>query len=283
MYSRNINNESKIMKNNQITAKNDSLILYLKKIFHFRFILYTLTLREIKSFYSKTYLGIIWLVLQPLVALMIYTVFFYLILGIETDGVPYPLFVFPGVMVWLHFIQIIHITGSSLLNNQDIIHRISFPKLILPLSKILYSLINVAISFILILIISFFYGFHPNLKILFFPLIVFLNIITAFCIGIWLCALTIRYNDLQNIIPFLSNFLIWITPVFYPTSIIPKKIEYILYYNPITTVLALYRWCLIDMPLPVSINFFSLVPVFLILISGILYFKRIDNDIADYI
>tara|TARA_B100001250_G_scaffold36374_1_gene29169 strand:+ start:861 stop:1676 length:816 start_codon:yes stop_codon:yes gene_type:complete len=271
------------MKTNQITSKNNSLSTYFKNVYKYNFLIYVLAKKETKTFYANTYLGFIWLIIQPLFALIIYTIFFYLILGIETLGVPYPLFVFPGVMVWFQFIQIIYDTGSSITNNQTLIHKISFPKLILPLSKIVYSLVSVSISFILIIIISLYYGYVPTMKIFLFPIILLLNIMNGFCIGVWVSALTIKYSDLQNIIPFLCNFLIWISPVFYPTSIIPENLEYILYYNPITTVLALYRWCLIDIPLPASINFFSLIPVFIILISGILYFKKIDDDIADYI
>ena len=267
----------------EITSKEETLLTYIKKVYKYKFLVYTLAIREVKSFYVNTYLGIISLVIQPLVALIIYTIFFDILLGIKAGDTPYPLFVFPGVMVWFHFIQIIYTTGSSLQNSQNIIHRIAFPKLILPLSQIMYSLLSVGISFILILIISFYYGNYPTIRIIFFPAIVLLNIIIAFSIGIWLSALTIKYTDLQNIIPFLCNFLIWISPVFYPSTIIPKNIEYIIYYNPITTVLCLYRWCLVGTPLPHDINFFVLIPIFITFICGVLYFKKIDQNIIDHI
>ena len=179
----------------EITSKNESLFTYFKKIYEYKFLISTLAIREIKSFYVSTYLGIISLIIQPLMALAIYTIFFDIILGIDADGIPYPLFVFPGVMVWFHFIQVIYSTGSSLLNNQNLIHRIAFPKIILPLSQIMYHLISVGFSFILILIISFYYGYYPTFRIIFFPVLVFLNIINAFSIGIWLSALTIRYCE----------------------------------------------------------------------------------------
>ena len=245
--------------------------------------IFVLARRDMKIRFSQTLFGILWSFVQPLVALFIYSIFFYKILGINTNNVPYPLFVFPGVMVWFHFIQLVNETGTCLQSNQELIRKVSFPKLIIPLSKIICTSVEVVISFFLLVVMLFIYDVDVTARLIFFPLILMINILLGFSIGIWISSLTIKYRDFHHIIPFLVNFLIWISPVFYPTTILPDNLEHLIFYNPISTVLSLYRWCLIGMPFPEDVIFFNLIPSVFILLLGVIYFKKLDKDIIDYI
>jgi lipopolysaccharide transport system permease protein len=267
----------------EYTSQKPSLINYFKSIWRHKELTITLAVRDIKIYYSQTIMGLFWAVIQPLVALVIYTVFFYKILGISTGDIPYPLFVFPGVMIWFNFIQIINEAGTSLKYNQELIRKVEFPRIILPISKALTSLVNMFISFILVLLLDIYYGIPITWCVLFFPIVVLLNLLLGLSVGIWLSALSIKYRDFQHIVPYLINFLIWVSPVFYPVTILPDKYENLIFINPITSVLTLSRWSLVGDVLPEMIYFLNLIPVFLLFLFGIIFFRKIEREIVDVI
>lgn len=243
---------------------------------------YSLAIRDIKVQYAQTALGFLWSVIQPLTSLLIWTFFFDKLIDVDTGAIPYPLFAFTGMIGWYFFSHIFNHAGTSLVNSQDLIRKIYFPRIILPLSKVLVGMVEFSISLTLLFIMMLIMGVPPTINVLFLPFFILFNIITGLSFGIWLSALTIRYRDFQHIIPYLINLGIWLTPVFYPSTIIPKEYNFVLYINPMSAVIAGYRWCLFGGEL--SANYlYGFIPVVILLVTGFIYFRKSEATIADHI
>jgi len=259
------------------------VLTIVRQIYQFRSILYTLAKRDVKAKYTQTVLGILWSVIQPLTGLLIFTIFFDKLIKVDTNNIPYPLFAFSGMVAWYFYTFIVNQGGTSLVDSQYLLKKIYFPRLILPLSKVLVGLVDFGISVILLIILMIFLGGMPSFLILLFPVFLLLAVLTGLSIAIWLSALTIRYRDLQHIIPYLINFSIWLTPVFYPSTLVPESYHFILYLNPMAGIIAGFRWCLLGDLIP-SINYlWGILPVIFIFISGIYYFIKIEREIVDII
>jgi len=266
-----------------ITPDKIPVLTGLKNIFIYRSILYTLSIRDIKAKYSQTFLGIFWSVLQPLTGLLIFTIFFSKLIKVDTHGIPYPLFAFTGMIAWYYFIFIVNQGGTSLVDSEYLLRKIYFPRLILPFSKVVVGLVDFGISVILLLVIMIFTGHLPKLALVYFPVFVGLTILSGLSVAVWLSALTIRFRDFQHIIPYLVNFGIWMTPVFYPSTLIPPKYQFILYLNPMAGIIGGLRWCLLgDAPPPVHFIAGTGIMV-LVFITGLIYFDRIEHEIVDMI
>lgn len=266
-----------------ISSKRGGIIDLCRNVWRYRALVRVLAIRDIKIEYSQTMLGVFWAFLKPLVALAMYSIFFDWIIGINTDPFRYTVFVLPGIMAWFHFSTVINHAGTSLKDNPDLIKKVEFPKIILPLSKIISSLVDVLVMLVLLVVTMIAFKIIPTYRILFFPLFLVLNIITAMSVSVWLAALTFKYRDLHHLIPYLVSFGIWLTPVFYPTLILPESLSKLVYGNPIAGVLAGYRWALIGDSFPDWQYLFGFIPVLILLVTGLFYFARIEDDIADYI
>lgn len=266
-----------------ITSEPVGVLEYIGQIWHNRALIKTLFIRDIKVQYAQTMLGFLWAILQPLIALIIYSLFFYKIIGINTGNVPYPLFVLPGILAWFNFTKIINESGAALVNNKDLIRKLEFPKIILLISKLLIGLVDVTITLVLFFIAQIIFGYPLQKTIVFLPFFLLINQLLGFSVALWLSALTIRYRDFFHVIPFIISFGIWITPVFYPTTILPAQLEYIMAFNPLAAVAGLYRWSLLDYPPPPVYYLWSLIPALLLLISGFRYFLKIESEIVDFV
>ncbi len=267
----------------KINAYRLSFAQYLGQIWKYRALIRIFVIRDFKVQYAQTFLGFFWAIAQPLVAIFIYSVFFYKILGIQTGTIPYPLFVLPGVLGWFNFTKVINESGSVLINNRDIIRKIEFPKFLLLIAKAIVSLTDVAVTFLLLVVLMIFYGVEFKATILLFPFILMLAQIAGLSVATWLSALTIRFRDFFHIIPYLVSFGICVTPVFYPTTILPQSLEYVLYFNPVAAIIALYRWCILGFGTPSVYYAFSAVPVLILFFTGLKYFIKIEDEIVDYI
>ena len=266
-----------------IDSKALGLSAYLRKIWSFRSMLLLFSKRDLQVKYAQTFLGIGWALLQPLTGLIIFTLFFGKLIKIDTGGVPYPLFAFTGMVSWFLFSQILVGAGLALQEGQNLIKRIYFPKMTLLLSKVLVSTLEFLVSLTLLILLMLALGRFPSARILYLPLFVLFNVASGLSIAIWLSALTIRHRDFHHIIPYLVNFGIWLTPVFYPATLIPRTYQWVLYLNPMAATIAGFRWCLAGMPPPDPGYLLSLIPVFLLLGSGLNYFRKVESSIADYI
>lgn len=256
--------------------------LHLKKVWQYRALLLAFAVRDIRTQYAQTRLGILWSFIQAITAALIINLFFGLLIKLQITGIPYIVYAFPGMMAWYYFSYIVNYSGTSLVQSQHIIKKVYFPKLILPLYKTIVGLIDFFIWFILLLIMLVYYSHPLSINILFMPLCILFNIITGLSIAIWLSALTVRYRDIFHIIPYLVGFGIFVTPVFYETTMIPQAYHYLVYINPMAGVIAFYRWCLFDMSL--SVNYlWGLIPTFVLFVSGIYYFRSVEGKMADEI
>lgn len=265
-----------------ITANSGKYKLNLKKVWQYRTLIYTFTKRDIRVQYAQTRLGILWGFIQAFTAAFILNFFFGILLKVPTGNIPYIVFAFPGMIAWYYFSWIISYSGTSLLQSQHIIKKIYFPKLILPFYKTLAGLFEFAIWFLVFLLIALYYGFPLSARLLLLPFPVLLNMITGLSVAVWLAAITVRYRDALLIIPFVIGFGIFVTPVFFVTTMIPLDYQYLIYLNPMAGVIALYRWCLLGSSFSVY-YLLGIIPTLLLFVSGLFYFRRVESVMADLI
>ncbi|MFH2141556.1 MAG: ABC transporter permease [Bacteroidota bacterium] len=241
------------------------------------------SVRDTKIHYAQTILGVFWIVLQPLLAVIIYTVFFKNWIQLSTGNVPYPVFVISGFMLWQYFSFIVINSGNSLIQNQRIVTKVSFPKLVPVISTALTGMLSLIVSFIILKGLFIYYGISLKYQFFFFPVIVVLTSFVGLSIGIWLSALTFRHRDLYHFATIIIGYGIWFTPVFFPTTLIPAKYDILLYINPVTGLIECFRWTLFGGELP-SINYlYGIIPVVVLFLTGLFYFNKVEKHIADII
>lgn len=264
-----------------ISAAPDSLKDYIEKIWQNRSLVLVLAKRDLKIKYAQTSLGIAWTVLQPLIAILIYTFFFSGLMDFKTDS-PYILFVLSGVLFWNLFSYIFSQGSTSLNQNLEVIKKVAFPKILLPCTKVILGLVEFSISFIILILLMIYFQIELRVSMLYAPLSLIPIILFALGIAFLLSAVTIKKRDLFHIVPFLINFGIWLTPVFYPVSIIPEKFSSLIYINPVASVIQLFRWSMFGDPLNPYI-LIGLLLSFLTFITGFVVFKQNEDTIIDVI
>lgn len=269
------------MKVTVVSSKPDSLSEYLGKIWQHKDLIVTLAKRDLKVKYAQTFIGVSWTLLQPLTALIIFTIFFDLILDIDTGGKPYVIFVLSGLVSWSLFSYVFIQGSNSLVANQEILRKLYFPKMILPLSKGLLGMVEFAISFVLLVIILAFFGTNLGLPVLLLPIPILGILVLGLSLALLLSAATVRYRDLQHIVPFLVTFGIWLTPVFYPVTLIPEQYANWLYINPMAGYIDMFRWCLgwhEHLEPKYLLSFLVTLPLFL---AGLILFRNTEDQIVD--
>lgn len=267
-----------------INAKPESPAAYFKKLWQHRALGLTLAKRDLKAKYAQTLIGILWSVLQPLISLFIFSFFFEKVVRIgDTINYPYAIFAFSGMICWNYFTQHIHTAGTALMQEQALLKKISFPKLLLPLSKALVGLVDYCIALGLLFLLMAWKGVSLSWNVIYLPIFLTLNILVALSVSVWLSALTIRYRDFHHLIPYLVNFSIWITPVFYPSTLVPEYYKWIIYCNPMAAVIEGFRWCLVGQSDWNSNFSISIIMSVLLLIAGFIYFIKMEDKIIDFI
>lgn len=265
------------------SSKEDSLLEYIKRIIHNYELAIALVKKDIIVKLSKTLLGKLWLVIQPLITIFIYSVFFGQLLKIDTGSSPYPLFLISGLTLWNYFSQSTSMGGNALMSNQDIIKKTPFPKIILNISSALFTLLEQVPLLIILIIIAFYYQ-RPSFSQLFFaPFIYFFTILFSLSISNILAILSIKKRDLSYAYNFFLQVLLWTTPVFYPVTLIPEKYIFIVYLNPIAGLLDLFRWSLNIMPIENFYFVYSIISIVFIFIFSIILYKKSEKSISDYI
>jgi len=263
-------------------SSNKSLGKALRKTWRFRNLIYTFTIRDIVIQYAQTRVGVLWSLVQAISAALIINLFFGNLLNVTVPQTPYIIFAFPGIMSWYFFSYIITSSGTSLIQSQHIIKKIYFPKFILPLYKTFVGLFDFLLWFLFYIFLLIYYKQGVSINIIFLPFCILLNIITGLSVAIWLSALTVRYRDFLHIIPYLIGFGILVTPVFFPTLMIPEAYKFLIYINPMAGVIAFYRWCILDINF--SLNYLiGFIPVIVLFITGLFYFKEIEGTIPDFL
>ena len=266
-----------------IQPRKNFLALPIKELIAYKDLFWVLALRDIKVKYAQTYLGIVWTILQPISTLVILVLIFGVAVKVDTGNIPYPLFTICGMSAWSYFSSVLSQSGNSIISQQNMIKKIYFPRMIIPLSKAVSGFIDFGVTLIFIFALMIYYQFIPPSQIVFLPLFFGLNILLALSVGIWLSALTVRFRDFQHIIPFIVQLGLYATPVAYPSHLIPEKYRAIYFINPMVGVIEGFRWTLINGTPPNSYSFISFGIIILLFISSLFYFNKVEENMADIV
>jgi lipopolysaccharide transport system permease protein len=242
-----------------------------------------LALRNVKVRYKQTALGVGWALLQPLAGVAIFTVVMRRLAHVPSEGIPYPVFAYAGLAVWLYFTNGATAAAESLAAYRDLVTKVYFPRLLAPLAAILPGLIDLAISIAAVGVFMAVYGVAPSAAIVLLPFWILAAVATTFGVGVWLSALNARYRDVRNALGFLLQILLFATPVVYPSSLVHGSLRFVLYLNPVAGVVDGFRWSLIGAPRPGLPALVSLGSGALVLIGGLIYFARVERRLADVI
>ena len=255
-----------------------------RELWEYRELLYFFIWRDIKVRYKQTILGGVWVILQPLMPMIVFSVFFGLLVKVPSDNIPYPIFTYAALLPWQLFAYASFASSQSLVANQGMITKVYFPRLFIPLSILLGSLIDFLIPLPLLVGMMYYYGIQLSWAAIFVPLFLLLTLLIALAMGLWSSALHVRYRDVHHVVNFLIQFLMFATPIFYPSSLIPDRWRLLYGLNPMVGVVEGFRWALLGEGQPFHPSIFLSFPiVILLLISGLLYFNRVEKTFADHL
>src|SRR5437868_745565 len=256
----------------------------LKELWEYRELLYFLTWRDIKVRYKQTALGAAWAIIQPFFMMVVFSLFFGYLARVPSDGIPYPIFTYCALLPWQLFAHALGESSNSLVANERLITKVYFPRLVVPLSAVLCGLVDFVISFVILLGMMAYYHIAPTIMIFTLPLFVLLAIMTALAVGLWLSALNVQYRDVRYTITFITQFWLFATPVAYSSSIIPERWRPLYGLNPMAGVVEGFRWALLGKADPPgALLAVSVVAVILLLVSGLYYFRRMEQTFADIV
>jgi len=256
--------------------------LRLSELWNYRELLYFFVWRDVKIRYKQTAIGILWVVLQPLLTMLVFTLFFGKLARMPSQGLPYPVFYLAAVVPWMYFSVALVTATNVVVEHQRMITKVFFPRLILPFSAVLSGLVDFAIGFIVLVIFTLSYGIRPTFAALLLPLFLILAVLTALGIGLWLSALNALYRDVRYLIPFIVQFWMLASPVAYPSSMVPERYRWIYGLNPMAGVIEGFRWALTGKgQAPGAVLIALGVMVCVTLFGGLLFFNRMEGSIAD--
>jgi lipopolysaccharide transport system permease protein len=270
------------------TKGRRGLGLGLADVWAYRELLYFLAWRDVKVRYKQTLLGVLWVVLQPLVSMVIFTVLFGILLQVDSGDVPYPVFALAGLLPWNYFSQALTRSSTSVVNSAHLVTKIYFPRLVIPLSGILSSLVDFAIAFGALVVLMVVYRIAPTPALLVLPALVLLAMVTALGFGLWLSALNVKYRDVNYLLPFLIQIWMYVTPVVYGSNLLPERFRFLLSLNPMTGVVEGFRWAILG---PAGVGDYLSAPLIGVsvaislgvLISGLIFFRDTERTFADIV
>lgn len=256
--------------------------LDLAELWRYRELIYFLCWRDIKVRYTQTALGIAWAVIQPVFTMVIFSVFFGRLAGIPSDGLPYPIFAYCALLPWQLFAYSLTEASNSVVANQHLITKVYFPRLVIPLSAVLASLVDFVIAFVVLIGMIWYYHIIPTQAVWMLPLFVLLAVSLALGMGLWLSALNVRYRDVRYALPFLAQAWLFATPIAYPSSLVPEQWRALYGLNPMAGVVEGFRWALLGTAgTSGALLTVSVFATFAILLSGLYYFRRMERTFAD--
>ncbi|OPX94105.1 MAG: Teichoic acid translocation permease protein TagG [Syntrophorhabdus sp. PtaB.Bin027] len=254
-----------------------------RELWQYHELLYFFTWRDVKIRYKQTALGFLWAIIQPLFMMVIFTLFFGNLAKIPSEGIPYPLFNFAALLPWTLFAEGLLRSTTSMVSNANIMTKVYFPRLIMPISGILSPLVDFAVAFVILLLMMAFFGFLPTIAIVLLPAFILLAVLTSLSVGLWLSALNVKYRDFQYTIPFLIQIWLFASPVVYPSSMLPEQFRLLYGLNPMAGVIEGFRWALLGTNPPEAMIMVSVGVVILLLVGGLFYFKRMEQYFADVV
>jgi len=259
--------------------------LKIKELWEYRELLYFLIWRDIKVRYKQTALGVLWAVIQPLMTMVVFSIFFGNLGKMPSDGIPYLIFSFAALVPWTLFATGLTMGTTSLVGSSNLIKKVYFPRLIIPTASVLAGVVDFVIAFAVLLVMMLFYGIIPTLNIIWLPVFVLLTLITALGISLWLSALNVAYRDVKYVIPFLTQIWLFATPIAYSSSLLSEQWWRNVYaINPMVGVVEGFRWALLGTNTqPGGMALVSAVASVLLLVSGAYYFRRMEKTFADIV
>lgn len=254
------------------------------KLWTFRELVYFFTWRDVMVRYKQTVLGAAWAILQPFLTMLVFTLFFGRLAKMPSDGVPYPLFAYAALLPWQLFAFSLSQASNSLVASQNLIKKVYFPRLAIPISSVLAGLVDFVLAFIVLVGMMAWYRFVPTANIIFLPLFLVLALASALTVGLWLSALNVQYRDIKYTLPFLTQFWLFATPIAYPSSLVPEQWRTLYGLNPMAGVVEGFRWALFGKTeMAFGLVMMSTVIVALSLFCGLIYFRRMERTFADVV
>lgn len=258
--------------------------LKLREIWEYRELLYFLTWRDIKIRYKQTALGAAWAIIQPVFTMVIFSIFFGHLARIPSDGIPYPIFSFAALVPWTLFVYGLTQSSNSLVGSANLIKKVYFPRLVIPISSLLSGIVDFLIAFVILLAMMIYFRIMPTINVVWVPFFVLLTLVTSLGVGLWLSALNVEYRDVKYVVPFLTQFWMFATPIAYPSSLLPQPWRTLYGLNPIAGVVEGFRWGLLGTKThPGTILIASSTTALILLISGAFYFRRMERTFADVV
>ncbi|HKM83048.1 MAG TPA: ABC transporter permease [Candidatus Acidoferrum sp.] len=256
--------------------------LHLRELWNYRGLLYFFVWRDVKVRYKQTAIGVLWVVLQPILTMGVFTLFFGRLAKLPSSGLPYPVFYFAAVVPWAYFSTALQKCTSVIVDNQHVITKVYFPRLVLPLAAVSSGLVDFSIGFVVMILLTLAYGIRPTIAALLLPVLLLLAVLTALGVGLWTSALNALYRDVSSVIPFLVQFWMLASPVAYPSSLVPQRWRWLYGLNPMAGVIDGFRWALTGHGRPPGPTMFvSAAMVVVLLAGGLLFFQRMEGSVTD--
>jgi lipopolysaccharide transport system permease protein len=267
-----------------IEPSNSWVSLKLGEVWQYRELLYFLIWRDIKVRYKQTALGAAWAIIQPLFSMLIFSLFFGRLAKMPSDGIPYPLFSLAALVPWTFFANGLNQSSNSLVASANLLKKVYFPRLVIPIATVLAGVVDFALSFIVLLGLMAFYGIAPTINLLWMPLFLLLALVTSLAVGLWMSALNVKYRDVRYIVPFIIQVWMFSTPIVYPSSLLPASWRTIYGLNPMVGVVEGFRWALLGTnTVPGFMIAVSAAAALLILVGGAFYFRHMEKSFADIV
>lgn len=274
------------MSKTVIDANSNNFLPNLKELLRYKDLFFTLAWRDFKVRYAQTTIGLLWAFIQPLITLIILTVVFNKVGNVQTE-VPHIVFTIAGLSIWTYFSFVMTNSGNSIIGNQEMVKKIYFPRLIIPLSKAIVGFIDFGITVLMLVVLMIYYQVAPSGNIWMAPFFIIAGIVAALGVGIWLSALSVRFRDIQHVVPFMVQLGLYASPVAYPaetlTDQLPRWAVNLYYLNPMAGITQGFRWSVFGGQAPDTFMWISFAMVLLLFISGLFYFKKVEKDMADFV
>ncbi len=267
-----------------IESKRNSFHLNVQELWEFKELLYFLAWRDMKARYAQTVLGVAWAVIQPLAAMVIFTIVFNLWAKLPSDGLPYPLFAYAALLPWTLLARSLERSGQSVVAESNLVKKVYFPRVILPIASTLAGVIDFVIAFALLLLLMAWYGIIPTWKIIAIPALVLCTIGTSLAVSLWLSALNVHYRDVAGAIPLLTQLWMYASPVVYPLSLVPEQWRAVYGLNPMASIIGGFRWALLEGVAPdTGTAMVSASATGILLITGLIFFNRMSRTFSDVV
>ncbi|UCG14841.1 MAG: ABC transporter permease [Deltaproteobacteria bacterium] len=258
--------------------------LKLDELWEYRELLYFLTWRDIKVRYKQTVLGAGWAIIQPFFTMVVFSLFFGKLAKVPSDGIPYPIFAYAALVPWSFFANGLNQSSNSLVGNANLIKKVYFPRLVIPLSGVISGLVDFSLAFAVLLAMMLFYGIFPTINIIWLPFLLTLGFVTSLGVGLWLSAMNVQFRDVRYTVPFLVQFWLFATPIAYPSSLLAEPWRTLFGLNPMVGVVEGFRWALLGTDTaPGPIIVVSSLMALALLVGGAFYFRRMERTFADVV